>query len=234
MKGKRKAIILLSGGIDSSTCLAIAISQRYEPYALSFNYQQRHSLELAAAARVAISQGVKHHLVLDIPLGNIGGSALTTAVNVPKDIPTDRIGASIPITYVPGRNTIFLSFALALAEVQDTGDIFIGVNALDYSGYPDCRPEYITAFEKMANLALQKTVEGRLVVRIHTPLLNLNKAQIIKMGAELGINFALTHSCYDPDPLGLACGHCESCILRKKGFIEAGIDDPTHYARCPL
>lgn len=230
MSGKAKAIVLLSGGIDSATCLAIAISQGYEPYALSFNYQQRHSVELDAAHRIADSLGVKSHIVLDIPLGKIGGSALTAEMDVPKDIPLDHIGRSIPITYVPARNTIFLSLALALAEVQGTGDIFIGVNALDYSGYPDCRPTYIIAFEKMANLALQKAIEGDLIVRIHTPLVSLNKAQIIRMGSELGVNFSLSHSCYDPDLHGLACGHCESCILRRKGFEDAGIADPTCYS----
>lgn len=227
---KLKAVVLLSGGIDSATCLAIAISQGYEPYALSFNYHQRHSVELDAANRIAEFLGVQRHIVLEIPLWKIGGSALTTDKEVPKDIPLNLIGRSIPITYVPARNTIFLSFALAVAEVLGTGDIFIGVNALDYSGYPDCKPEYISAFEKMSNLALQKAVEGRLTVRIHTPLLNLNKAEIIKTAVELGVDLSLTHSCYDPDPRGLACGHCESCILRRKGFAEAGVSDPTRYS----
>ncbi len=229
MSARKKAVILLSGGVDSATCLAIAIAEGYDPYALSFNYKQRHSIELDAASRIAAFFGVKRHLVLDIPLGEIGGSALTTSVEVPKDVPIDRIGRSIPITYVPARNTIFLSFALAFAEVHGAGDIFIGVNALDYSGYPDCRPDYITAFEKMANLAVQKAVERRLAFRIRTPLLRLNKAQIIKRGIELGVDFALTHSCYDPELTGLACGHCESCLLRRKGFEEAGVPDPTRY-----
>jgi 7-cyano-7-deazaguanine synthase len=233
MSDRPKAVVLLSGGVDSATCLAIAIADGYEPYALSFNYHQRHAVELAAASRIAAFLGVTRHLVLDIPLGKIGGSALTTSIDVPKDIPADRIGQSIPITYVPARNTIFLSFALAFAEVLGAGDIFIGVNAMDYSGYPDCRPAYITAFEKMANLALQKAVEGQLVFRIRTPLLRLNKAQIIKRGIELGVDYSLTHSCYDPDPTGLACGRCESCILRRKGFLEAGAPDPTRYAKQP-
>ncbi len=216
MSERPKAVILLSGGVDSATCLAIALANGYEPYGLSFNYHQRHAVELAAASQVAAFFGVSQHLVLDIPLGKIGGSALTTSMDVPKDVPADLIGRAIPITYVPARNTIFLSFALAFAEVVSAGDIFIGVNAMDYSGYPDCRPDYIAAFEKMANLAVQKAVEGQLVFRIRTPLLHLNKAQIIKKGLELGVDFALTHSCYDPDPTGLACGRCESCISGEK------------------
>ncbi len=186
-------------------------------------------MELDAASRIAKALGVKNHIVLDLPLRKIGGSALTSEIDVPKDTPVEFIGRSIPITYVPARNTIFLSFALALAEVYGTGDIFIGINALDYSGYPDCRFPYLSAFEKMANLALKKAVEGQIIVRIHTPLISMDKAQIIKTGLGLGVDYSLTHSCYDPDPHGFACGRCESCILRKKGFTEAGVPDPTRY-----
>jgi 7-cyano-7-deazaguanine synthase len=234
MSNQGKAVVLLSGGIDSATCVAIAKHCGFEVVALTFYYHQRHHVELAAAKRIAAFMTVDRHVVLDLPLGTIGGSALTSSQNVPKDTPLEQIGRCIPVTYVPARNTIFLSLALALAEVFETGHIFIGVNALDYSGYPDCRPQYISAFENMANLAIQKAVEGQITVKIHTPLSNLNKAQIIRRGLELGVDYSLTHSCYDPDPIGSACGHCESCILRKRGFAEAGVNDPTRYIRPSL
>jgi 7-cyano-7-deazaguanine synthase len=227
---RKHTVVLLSGGIDSATCVALAKLQGFDVYALSFNYQQRHLIELEAARRVACALKVSDHLILDLPLGKIGGSALTSNLEVPKNSTLEQITSRIPITYVPARNTIFLSFALALAEVLDTGDIFIGVNALDYSGYPDCRPQYIKAFEKMANLATKKTVEQELRIRIHTPLITLSKAQIIQKGIELGVDYAMTHSCYDPGLNGAACGCCDSCVLRKKGFSEAGILDPTVYA----
>ncbi len=223
-------MVLLSGGIDSSTCLAIAKNEGYQLNALSFGYQQRHAIELQAAESVAKAIGVSKHLVLRLPLGQIGGSALTSNIDVPKDIAPQQIGNGIPITYVPARNTIFLAFAVAWAEVLGAADIFIGVNALDYSGYPDCRPEYIAAFEKTANLGTKKGVEGELKIRIHTPLISLTKAEIIRRGAELGFDYSITHSCYDPDPTGKACGHCESCLIRKRGFLEAGIPDPTLYS----
>jgi len=223
------AVVLVSGGIDSTTCLAIAGANGHEPFALTFRYQQRHSVEIEAARRVVQALRVTRHLILDLPFSEIGGSALTSDLEVPKRRSVDQMAREIPITYVPARNTIFLSFALAWAEVLGTADIFLGVNALDYSGYPDCRPEYIEAFERMANLATKKTVQGELRIRIHTPLINMTKAQIIRTGAELGVDYSLTHSCYDPDPQGRACGLCDSCILRKRGFSEAGIPDPTIY-----
>lgn len=226
----RKAVVLLSGGLDSTTCLAIAVREGYEAHALSFDYRQRHRAELEAARRVAKALGAKQHLVLDVPLGVIGGSALTSGIDVPKDVPPDEMQSRIPVTYVPARNTIFLSFGLAWAEVLPAADIFIGVNSLDYSGYPDCRPEFIEAYEKMANLALRESVEGRLRIRIHTPLIGMTKAEIVRRGMELGVDFSITHSCYDPDPESRACGRCDSCILRKKGFKEAGVPDPTRYA----
>ncbi len=225
-----RAVVLFSGGVDSTTCLAIARSEGYEPYALSFYYHQRHRVELEAARRVASALKVVEHLILELPLDRIGGSALTSDIEVPKDASFEEMQSRIPVTYVPARNTIFLSLALAWAEVLQAQDIFIGVNALDYSGYPDCRPEFIEAFERMANLAVKEAVEGRLRIRIHTPLLRLTKADIIRRGLELGVDYGLTHSCYDPDDLGRACGHCDSCLLRKKGFAEAGADDPTSYA----
>jgi 7-cyano-7-deazaguanine synthase len=232
--GKReapRAVVLVSGGIDSAVCLAIAGAEGYRPHALSFDYGQRHRAELAAAKRVATALGAVEHLVLPVPLDSIGGSALTAAsIAVPKDVPFEEMQGRIPATYVPARNTVFLSLALAWAEVLLAADIFIGVNALDYSGYPDCRPEYIEAFERMANLATRETVEGRIRIKIHTPLIALTKAQIIRRGAALGVDFADTHSCYDPDGLGRACGRCDSCLLRAKGFREAGIPDPTEYA----
>lgn len=224
-----RAVVLFSGGIDSTTCLAIARDEGYDLYALSFNYHQRHGVELEAASRVASAFGVTKHMVLDLPLDLIGGSALTANIDVPKDISLEDMQNRIPVTYVPARNTIFLSFALAWAEVLGAEHIFIGVNALDYSGYPDCRPEYVEAYEKMANLATKETVQGNLRIHIHTPLILLTKARIIQRGLELGVDYGITHSCYDPDAAGLACGHCDSCLLRKKGFAEAGAPDPTRY-----
>ena len=231
MAGKaKKAVVLVSGGIDSTTCLAIAGHEGYEAFAVSFDYGQRHRAELEAAKRVAKALGASGHLILELPLGAIGGSALTSGIEVPKDVPVEEMQSRIPVTYVPARNTVFLSLALAWAETLGAPDIFIGVNALDYSGYPDCRPEFIEAFEKMANLALKESVEGRMRMRIHTPLITMTKAQIIKKGMELGVDFSMTHSCYDPDAFDRACGRCDSCILRKKGFVEAGIVDPTKYS----
>jgi 7-cyano-7-deazaguanine synthase len=224
-----KAVVLLSGGLDSATVLAIARSEGFEPHAVSFRYGQRHAVELAAAERVAKSQRVASHRIIEIDLRQFGGSALTSDIAVPKKASADEIGGEIPITYVPARNTIFLSFALALAEVTGAGDIFIGVNALDYSGYPDCRPEYIEAFERMANLATKAAVEGKQRVKIHTPLIQLTKAQIIRRGLDLSVDYSLTSSCYDPEPAGLACGRCDSCLLRLKGFAECGIRDPIRY-----
>ncbi len=220
------AVCLLSGGLDSSTCLALA-RREYQCYALSFDYGQRHRVELAAAARVAQALGAREHRIAHIDLRVFGGSALTSdGLAVPKHRSAEQMGDGIPITYVPARNTIFLSYALAWAEVLESSDIFIGVNAIDYSGYPDCRPEFISAFEHMANLATKAGVEGRTRIQIHTPLSKLSKAGIVKLAAELGVDFALTHSCYDPSPDGTACGQCDSCLLRKKGFEEAGVRDP--------
>lgn len=220
------AVILLSGGLDSATALAIAKSQGYSPYALSFRYGQRHQAELESAARVVEAIGVTEHIVADIDLRRFGGSALTAEIEVPKGHGHDAMGGGIPVTYVPARNTIFLSFALAWAEVLGSSDIFIGVNALDYSGYPDCRPEYIDAYERMANLATKAGVEGVRHLRIHTPLIAMTKAQIILAGTALGVDYALTSSCYDPAGDGRPCGDCDSCRLRAKGFEEAGLDDP--------
>lgn len=220
-----KAICLLSGGLDSATCLALARREGYDCYALSFDYGQRHRIELEAAARVALALGATRHVVARIDLRQIGHSALTDDLAVPKGRSASDMLHGIPITYVPARNTIFLSFALAWAEVLEAPDIFIGVNALDYSGYPDCRPEYIAAFESMANLATKAGVEGRLPIRIHTPLIQLSKAEIVTLGRDLGLDFSLTHSCYDPDSMGRPCGQCDSCLLRRKGFEEAGIAD---------
>lgn len=220
------AVILLSGGLDSATTLAIAKQEGFTPYALSFRYGQRHGVELEAAARVAAALGVAEHVIADIDLRRFGGSALTADIAVPKSRTLDAMGQGIPITYVPARNTVFLSFALAWAEVLGAADIFIGVNALDYSGYPDCRPEYIAAFERMANLATAAGVEGRQRLRIHAPLIELTKAQIIRRGSALGVDYGLTSSCYDPGPGGRPCGACDSCLLRAKGFAEAGLSDP--------
>ena len=226
---QKKAVVLLSGGLDSATVLAIAKSQGYSPYALSFSYGQRHSWELEAAKRVAQSQGVADHKTAVIDLRIFGGSALTDDIEVPKGRSADEMSHGIPITYVPARNTIFLSFALAWAEVLGSSDIFIGVNVLDYSGYPDCRPEYIAAFERMANLATRAGVEGHQALKIHTPLIALSKAEIIRAGLDLGVDYGLTSSCYDPAPNGQPCGRCDSCLLRIKGFRDNGVDDPLHY-----
>jgi 7-cyano-7-deazaguanine synthase len=226
---QRRAVVLLSGGLDSATVLAIARSQGYELFALSFSYGQRHVWELEAAARVAASIGVEKHRIAQIDLRIFGGSALTDDIAVPKGRGMEEMGHGIPITYVPARNTIFLSFALAWAEVLGSSDVFIGVNALDYSGYPDCRPEFIEAYEKMANLATKAGVEGRQRLKIHTPLIALSKAEIIARGIELGVNYGLTSSCYDPSLVGEPCGQCDSCLLRKKGFRDNGIEDPLRY-----
>lgn len=223
------AVCLLSGGLDSATCLGLARRQGFTCYALSFDYGQRHKIELEAAARVAEHFGAKAHRVAHIDLRVFGGSALTADIEVPKHNDVSELGAGIPITYVPARNTIFLSYALAWAELLNASDIFIGVNAIDYSGYPDCRPEFIAAFEAMANLATQAGVEGRTHIHIHTPLAQLDKAGIVKLAAEVGVDFAMTHSCYDPDALGRPCGRCDSCLLRRKGFREAGRTDPLVY-----
>jgi 7-cyano-7-deazaguanine synthase len=225
----RKAVVLSSGGIDSTTAMVIARNEGYEIYSLSFRYGQRHSVELEAAKRVAEALGARDHLVIDIDLAKIGGSALTDDIEVPKARTEQDMGREIPDTYVPARNTIFLSYALAWAEVLGASDIFIGVNAVDYSGYPDCRPEYVEAFERMANLATKAAVEGKTRMNIRAPLITMSKAEIIRKGSEMGIDYGLTHSCYDPEPGGEACGQCDSCLLRKKGFQEAGIQDPTVY-----
>jgi 7-cyano-7-deazaguanine synthase len=229
MSPSKKAVVLSSGGIDSTTAMAIAKHEGYKIYSLSFFYGQRHAFELEAAQKVADAIGISEHLVINIDLKKIGGSSLTDDIDVPKDRDEQEMTRGIPVTYVPARNTIFLSFALAWAEVLNSSDIFIGVNAIDYSGYPDCRPEYIDAFERMANLATKAGVEGDIKIRIRTPLIRLTKAQIIQKGIELEVDYALTHSCYDPSPQGLACGRCDSCFLRRKGFKEAGVKDPTRY-----
>jgi 7-cyano-7-deazaguanine synthase len=225
----RRAVCLLSGGLDSATCLAIAESQGFECYCLSFDYGQRHRIELDAAAEVAKRLRAKEHRIAKIDLRVFGHSALTAAIDVPKGRSTAEMTKEVPITYVPARNTIFLSFAVAFAEVLESADIFIGVNAIDYSGYPDCRPEFIAAYETMANLATKAGVEGRTRLSIHTPLAQMTKADIVRKAAELGVDLSLTHSCYDPDADGRACGECDSCVLRKKGFAEAGLSDPVRY-----
>jgi 7-cyano-7-deazaguanine synthase len=225
----KNAVVLLSGGLDSTTVLAIAQSEGYVPYALSFRYGQRHVVELDAARRVAASAGVGGHVVAEIDLRVFGGSALTADIDVPKGRSDGEMGTGIPITYVPARNTIFLSFALAWAEVLGASDIFVGVNALDYSGYPDCRPEYIEAFERMANLATKAGVEGTQRVEIHAPLMQLTKEGIIRRGLELGVDYAATQSCYDPDEAGRACGECDACRLRLRGFAAVGVSDPAPY-----
>jgi 7-cyano-7-deazaguanine synthase len=221
-----KAVCLLSGGLDSSTCLALARRDGFDCYALSFDYGQRHRIELDCAARMAASVGASQHRVVSFDLRQFGHSALTSDIPVPKGRSSAEMIQDIPVTYVPARNTIFLSFALAWAEILEASDIFIGVNALDYSGYPDCRPEFTESFERMANLATKAAVEGRIRTEIHTPLIRLSKAGIVTLAAELGLDFRLTHSCYDPGPGGRPCGACDSCILRQKGFEEAGIPDP--------
>jgi 7-cyano-7-deazaguanine synthase len=225
----KPAVILLSGGLDSATTAAIARGEGFELYAVSFDYGQRHRFELEAAARVAAALGIREHRILKIDLSQFGGSALTSGAAVPKERSDEAIQHGIPITYVPARNTVFLSLALAYAEVLGAADIFIGVNAIDYSGYPDCRPEFIAAFERTANLATKAGVEGILQFKIHTPLILLSKADIIRRGAELRVDYSLTFSCYDPDKRGRACGHCDSCMLRRRGFAEAGVADPTVY-----
>ncbi len=225
-ESKSSAVVLLSGGLDSTTTLAIAKAEGFESYALSFRYGQRHQVEIESAARVAEVMGVAEHRILDIDLHRFGGSALTGDLAVPKDRSLEQMEAGIPVTYVPARNTVFLSFALAWAEVLAASDIFIGVNALDYSGYPDCRPEYITAYEHMANLATKIGTEGHRTIKIHAPLIRLTKAQIIRKGMELGLDYALTSSCYDPGADGRPCRRCDACRLRAKGFHEAGIADP--------
>jgi 7-cyano-7-deazaguanine synthase len=224
-----KAVVLLSGGMDSTVTAAIAQSRGFDVHALTFRYGQRHHLELAAARRVAERLGVSRHVILEIDLAAFGNSALTGDLPVPKGTPLEEIGQRIPATYVPARNTIFLSFALGWAEVLGASHIFLGANALDYSGYPDCRPEFIEAFEAMANLATRAGVEQRLRLRIHTPLITLSKREIIEQGLALGVDFGLTRTCYDPAPDGAACGQCEACILRLKGFREAGMEDPVPY-----
>lgn len=230
MVSKPRAVVLLSGGLDSSTCLAIAHEEGYDVHALVMDYGQRHEVELEAARRVAESGGVVDLVTARIDLRLFGGSALTSDLAVPKHKSVEDLDSGIPVTYVPARNTIFLSYALAYAEVIGARDIFIGVNALDYSGYPDCRPEYIQAYQRMANLATRAGVEDtEQPLKIHTPLMNLTKAQIIRRGHDLGVDYSLTHSCYDPGEGGLACGECDSCLLRRRGFEEAGVPDPTRY-----
>jgi 7-cyano-7-deazaguanine synthase len=226
----KPAVVLLSGGIDSTTTLAIAIAEGFEAYALSFDYGQRHQIETEAARRVADSLGVKKHRIAKIDLRVFGGSALTDEIDVPKKRSETEIAHGIPVTYDPARNTIFLTYALAWAEIIPASDIFLGINAIDYSGYPDCRPEFIEAFETLANVGTKAGVEGRRF-HIHTPLIKLSKAEIIRNAVELGVDLSLTHSCYDPSPEGFACGECDSCLLRLKGFREAGIKDPIRYAK---
>lgn len=224
------AVVLLSGGLDSATTAAIARSQGYRLHALSIDYGQRHRTELEAAARLAQSLGVEQHVVTRVDLTAWGGSALTSDLRVPKDRAADAIADGIPITYVPARNTVFLALALGLAEVVGAAHIFLGANSIDYSGYPDCRPEFLSAFEVLANLATKAGVEGRMRFQIHAPLIDMTKAQIIRAGRQLGVDYALTVSCYDPDPQGVACGHCDSCQIRRRGFAEAGLVDPVRYA----
>ncbi len=226
----KPAVVLLSGGLDSATTCAIARSEGFAVSALSVDYGQRHRYELAAARRVAAAMEVARHEVASIDLSRFGGSALTSAIDVPKDRAEEEMEAAIPVTYVPARNTVLLSLALGLAEVLGAADIFVGVNAVDYSGYPDCRPEFIAAFERLANLATKAGVEGSLDFRVHAPLVHLTKADIIRRGTDLGVDYSLTHTCYDPAIGGLACGRCDACILRRKGFQEAGLADPIPYA----
>ena len=225
---RRPAVVLLSGGLDSTTTLAIARRQGFEVRALTFRYGQRHQVEIAAARRVAESLRVAEHLIMDIDLGRFGASALTADLPVPKGRDSDEMASAVPITYVPARNTIFLSFALAWAEVLKAEDIFIGVNAMDYSGYPDCRPEYIEAYQRMANLATREAVEGRQLT-VHTPLIHLTKGEIVRRGLDLGVDYGPTRTCYDPSPSGEACGECDACLLRLKGFAENGLRDPAPY-----
>ncbi|MBR9801544.1 7-cyano-7-deazaguanine synthase QueC [bacterium] len=229
MNAPRKAVVLLSGGLDSSTTLAIAREQGFELWAISFDYGQKHRFELDAARRLAQAFDVKKHVIVKIDLGAFGGSALTSDIEVPKDRSTDQMEAAIPITYVPARNTVFLSTALGWAETLDCSDLFIGVNAVDYSGYPDCRPEFVEAFTRLANLATKTGVEGTADWKVHAPLIDLTKAEIIRKGTALGVDYAMTHTCYDPNEAGLACGHCDACQLRLQGFEQAGLSDPAAY-----
>ena len=231
MRKELKAVVLLSGGIDSATTLAIAQNLGFVIYALSFRYGQRHAVEMEAAVRIAQKSNVAKHLILDIDLRKIGGSALTADIDVPKNRNAKEMTKEIPATYVPARNTIFLSYALAWAEVIGSCDIFIGVNVLDYSGYPDCRPEYIAAYEKMANLATRAGVGGKQKLKIHAPLIQMSKSEILRKGIDLGVDYSLTHSCYDPSVSGEACGECDSCILRLKGFRDAGLKDHVRYKK---
>ncbi|WNZ61215.1 7-cyano-7-deazaguanine synthase QueC [Myxococcus sp. MxC21-1] len=224
----KRAVVLISGGLDSTTCLAMAKAKGFEPVCLAVAYGQRHAVELEQARKVAAAMGVTDFRVVSIDLRQVGGSALTADIEVPKDRPSDEMSHGIPVTYVPARNALFLSLALGLAEVVGSTDIYIGVNAVDYSGYPDCRPEFIRSFESMANLATKAGVEGARFT-VHAPLSGLTKADIIREGVKLGVDYGLTHSCYDPDAQGRACGRCDSCVLRKKGFEEAGVPDPTRY-----
>jgi len=225
----KKAIILLSGGLDSTTTLAIAQNDGFTPYGLTFSYGQRHQFEIGASQKIAEACNLTDHIITEIDLRTFGGSALTDDIDVPKDRSENTMSGSIPVTYVPARNTIFLSFALAWAEVLQSNDIFLGVNSMDYSGYPDCRPEYIQSFQSMANLATKAGVEGAQSITIHTPLISMTKEEIIRKGLELGVDYSLTHSCYDPDKAGNACGRCDSCSIRLKGFQEAGTADPINY-----
>ena len=229
--GHRTAVLLLSGGLDSTTMLAHAVAEGYAIHAMTFRYGQRHAAEIDAARRIARTYGVTNHVVVDIDLRIFGGSALTAEIAVPKDRSPGAMATGIPITYVPARNTIFLSYCLAWAEVLDATDIFIGVNAVDFSGYPDCRPEYVAAFQAMANLATRRSVEGDTPIRLRTPLLNMSKREIVLLGRSLDVDYSITLSCYDPDPSGSACGHCDACALRLKGFADAGVPDPAPYVR---
>ncbi|HYT95339.1 MAG TPA: 7-cyano-7-deazaguanine synthase QueC [Gemmataceae bacterium] len=233
METKRKAVVLLSGGLDSTTTLAMAKAQGYDVHALTFRYGQRHAVEIECARRIAAHFGVSQHVIAEIDLRVFGGSALTANLEVPKGRSADEMSCGIPITYVPARNTIFLSFALAWAEVLGSSDIFIGVNVLDSSGYPDCRPEYIEAYQRMADLATKAGVEGRQRLTIHTPLIRLTKAEIIRKGLDLGVDYAMTSTCYDPSPQGEACGSCDACLLRLKGFAANGVPDPAIYRKGP-
>ena len=226
---ERRAVVLLSGGLDSTTTAAIARHEGFDLYTLSVDYGQRHRFELASASRVAQALGVHRHVVLPVGLSVLGGSALTDSIEVPKDRDADQMAHGIPITYVPARNTVLLALALAYAETVGAADIFLGVNAVDYSGYPDCRPEFIDAFARLAELATKAGAEGRLKFAIHAPLIRLTKAQIVRRGIDLGVDYSLTHSCYDPDPSGISCGRCDACQLRRKGFAEAGLVDPLPY-----
>jgi 7-cyano-7-deazaguanine synthase len=226
---KRRAVVLLSGGLDSATTAAVALARGFELHALSIDYGQRHRFELAAASRIAASLGIKNHMTVAVGLGDLGGSALTDEIEVPQDRADDEIATGIPVTYVPARNTVFLSLALGCAEVIGAADLFIGVNAVDYSGYPDCRPEFIEAFEQTANLATKAGVEGSSTFRIHTPLIRCTKAEIIHWGTELNVDYGLSHTCYTPNEKGVSCGRCDACLLRLKGFREAGLVDPIEY-----